>query len=106
MLMILRPPISTLTDSLFPYTARFRSVGDLALYGSQGQDHLRQRFAERCDDGEEAALLFRPVRQAHCNVRDRAYACCGQPKRQDDARFRDRAEAREVRLMALWRDTL
>src|SRR3546814_126236 len=100
-LIIRRPPRSTRTDTLVPYTTLFRS-----LYGSQGQDHLRQRFADRCDDGEEAALLFRPGRQAHCNVRDRAYACGGQPKRQDDARFRDRAEAREVRLMALWLDML
>src|SRR3546814_20880199 len=30
-LMIRRPPRSTRTDTLFPYTTRFRSVGDVAV---------------------------------------------------------------------------
>src|SRR3546814_11459606 len=53
-LMILRPPRSTLTDTLFPYTTLFRSapvdghaaiVGQRAIFGGVGQhlmDHQRQ----------------------------------------------------------------
>src|SRR3546814_2689086 len=38
-LMILRPPRSTLTDTLFPYTTLFRSRGTL-VYGSSGRQPL------------------------------------------------------------------
>src|SRR3546814_1674499 len=32
--MIRRPPISTRTDTLFPYTTRFRSIEDRAIIGA------------------------------------------------------------------------
>src|SRR3546814_18475795 len=35
-LMIRRPPRSTRTDTLFPYTTLFRSVGGLHVYGDVG----------------------------------------------------------------------
>src|SRR3546814_17131481 len=49
--MIRRPPRSTLTDTLFPYTTRFRSVvtqrdgGDLAFGGERGRDSILSRTA-------------------------------------------------------------
>src|SRR3546814_3441858 len=68
--MIRRPPISTLTDTLFPYTSRFRSLGGLLL--DQGflagmGNYLRsevlfaanllpQRRPRDLDAGERAAL--------------------------------------------------
>src|SRR3546814_15421031 len=50
--MILRPPISTRTDTLFPYTTLFRSVrhlraGDVVLPArAHPLDHLRHRGAD------------------------------------------------------------
>src|SRR3546814_5532451 len=41
--MIRRPPRSTRTDTLFPYTTLFRSAPGLELRGRQG-DWLRVRF--------------------------------------------------------------
>src|SRR3546814_1017201 len=39
--MLLRPPRSTRTDTLFPYTTLFRSVGGLALHdGGEGSRWL------------------------------------------------------------------
>src|SRR3546814_12974058 len=40
-LMIRRPPRSTRTDTLFPYTTLFRSVdGRLEVIGTVGQEHV------------------------------------------------------------------
>src|SRR3546814_18706871 len=47
-LMIPLPPISTRTDTLFPYTTLFRSAG-----GSAGGDR-NQRHCLRRDDGDAA----------------------------------------------------
>src|SRR3546814_15564102 len=68
--MIRRPPRSTRPDTLFPYTALFRSVGDLGLPGEVGgggdeSDHLDHALdlVEVTDqrlhrsDGVEATLL-------------------------------------------------
>src|SRR3546814_2428009 len=44
--MILRPPISTRTDTLFPYTTLFRSVAvDGAAQREHDVDRRRRRFA-------------------------------------------------------------
>src|SRR3546814_3891802 len=40
--MIRRPPRSTRTDTLFPYTTRFRSRGE-----QEGRDNARRRYAHR-----------------------------------------------------------
>src|SRR3546814_4201223 len=50
-LMIRRPPRSTRTDTLFPYTTLFRSLGrplGLTLSGNQGSLELRGRGRLRC----------------------------------------------------------
>src|SRR3546814_14017955 len=46
-LMIRRPPRSTRTDTLFPYTTLFRS-GLVAVYLWSFEDVGEQPFAERC----------------------------------------------------------
>src|SRR3546814_9458877 len=60
-LMIRRPPRSTRTDTLFPYTTLFRSVGqavgrDVVAFGQHRLDlqvlvELEQAFVERLGDG-------------------------------------------------------
>src|SRR3546814_20363377 len=40
-LMIRRPPRSTLTDTLFPYTTLFRSRGELTVHTDTGSFNLR-----------------------------------------------------------------
>src|SRR3546814_3510066 len=60
-LMIRRPPRSTRTDTLFPYTTLFRSVGqavgrDVVAFGQHRLDlqvfvELEQTFVERLGDG-------------------------------------------------------
>src|SRR3546814_13924361 len=45
-LMIRRPPRSTRTDTLFPYTTLFRS-GTCRHGGAAGRDHDRDRFRTR-----------------------------------------------------------
>src|SRR3546814_8585225 len=57
-LMIRRPPISTLTDTLFPYTTLFRSVGQGGKAGIERCEIRPRRieqFVEAADD--EIALL-------------------------------------------------
>src|SRR3546814_17038245 len=52
--MIRRPPRSTRTDTLFPYTTLFRSAGDLVI------ERLRNRqgdFRARVGDVEQVDLL-------------------------------------------------
>src|SRR3546814_10839945 len=51
--MILRPPRSTRTDTLFPYTTLFRSAGDLHLHFHVAAAH--RRLALR--GNENVALL-------------------------------------------------
>src|SRR3546814_12733985 len=52
--MIRRPPRSTRTDTLFPYTTLFRSVGRDALEGSPvGRAPCRQPVVEGGDDADQ-----------------------------------------------------
>src|SRR3546814_10828984 len=53
--MILRPPRSTLTDTLFPYTTLFRSAADAADRATGGQ--LRRALASARFDGDAAQLV-------------------------------------------------
>src|SRR3546814_20194536 len=43
--MILRPPRTTCTDTLFPYTTLFRSLGAHMLYGLEPADQAAELFA-------------------------------------------------------------
>src|SRR3546814_18021694 len=68
--MIRRPPISTRTDTLFPYTTLFRSDDALAArvrllrnYGSERKyEHLTAGYNSRLDE-LQAALLSIKLRQ-------------------------------------------
>src|SRR3546814_11489544 len=50
-LLIRRPPISTLTDTLFPYTTLFRSPAFPGIDRNTRQIDVRQRTAFRCLTG-------------------------------------------------------
>src|SRR3546814_6979809 len=41
LLMIRRPPRSTRTDTLFPYTTRFRSAGEQAQFQDQAESRMK-----------------------------------------------------------------
>src|SRR3546814_13071317 len=61
--MVRRPPISTRTDTLFPYTTRFRSVlvqrQDLVLRHQSGLERDRGRAQQRVGGFDRAQLLQR-----------------------------------------------
>src|SRR3546814_1392900 len=63
--MIRRPPRSTRTDTLFPYTTLFRSLGDgvvMTVVEHPGGDHLQQD--QRRDDDQHGAAEQRSRQQA------------------------------------------
>src|SRR3546814_16821487 len=62
-LMILRPPRSTRTDTLFPYTTLFRS-----------SDALRDRRARAAFDNGRLFLVFQPDRARRCDQRAARHA--------------------------------
>src|SRR3546814_17491677 len=58
--MIRRPPRSTRTDTLFPYTTLFRSILSMLRGGQKGAHRrrdVRPRERERQRRGHEAALV-------------------------------------------------
>src|SRR3546814_5637993 len=55
--MIRRPPRSTRTYTLFPYTTLFRSGGD--------REHRRSLPVQTCDDGSHDGGGFRNVAHSH-----------------------------------------
>src|SRR3546814_14420749 len=64
--MIRRPPRSTLTDTLFPYTTLFRS--DVGLQKSGADDDERQRQPEQ---GDRIALLPAVALESHQEMAER-----------------------------------
>src|SRR3546814_3376932 len=54
-LMILRPPRSTRTDTLFPYTTLFRSDRARILAVGEGEPRLRRAARRRGDAGDDFA---------------------------------------------------
>src|SRR3546814_15276322 len=56
-LMIRRPPRSTRTDTLFPYTTLFRSVGDIAVV-TKALAEARPELVARYVQAECAAITF------------------------------------------------
>src|SRR3546814_1034525 len=88
-LMIRRPPRSTRTDTLFPYTTLFRSLGAAVL---------------AIDDVAEAgrALAARPVVQ----LVEEAARLCGGARRRDGANHRaSRSEEHTSELQSLMRNS-
>src|SRR3546814_2221165 len=54
--MILRPPISTPTDTLFPYTPLFRSLVGAEMEGPERHPRFTVHRRERIDDGNDEAI--------------------------------------------------
>src|SRR3546814_9358373 len=73
-LMILRPPRSTRTDTLFPYTTLFRSPAQL------GHETVRRIQSGRSDAPQGQQYEPEPLRQS-----GRIYRSCGQSKECPDA---------------------
>src|SRR3546814_9423708 len=46
---MLRPPMSTRTHTLFPYTTRFRSIAEMHIAISQRRQPLPRQFRQRLD---------------------------------------------------------
>src|SRR3546814_18142000 len=89
--MLQRPPRSTLTDTLFPYTTRFRSQPALVDQDAVAREQLR-RFEIRF--GEERALdAAAPVLQRHEGLRFAALAHAAHLAGDDHGRFRPPAAA-------------
>src|SRR3546814_4536792 len=86
-LMIRRPPRSTRTDTLFPYTTLFRSVGVVGICPSQPEGCNSCRLHPRPD-----------VRREVCVVAENGI--CQRPRRRVD---RDRSEEHTSELQSLMR---
>src|SRR3546814_15326647 len=67
--MIRRTPISTLTDTLFPYTTLFRSPGTLLRHGPDAPN--RRRRAVGAVRAGRARLRQAPARAPDARTRDR-----------------------------------
>src|SRR3546814_20449800 len=78
--MIRRPPRSTRTDTLFPYTTLFRS--DSAGFGAGGRDRICIRRSVRvhhragCAQPESDVLVGRDYRLADRSARAASLHCC------------------------------
>src|SRR3546814_6423631 len=99
--MILRPPISTRTDTLFPYTTLFRSVAEggveVIAEGVELTDHLARQM--RLGDGARAQ--HRPERIAAAGAR----RSCRQAFEHRD-RIGDRLDRHPARRLAHGRPAL
>src|SRR3546814_5260644 len=62
--MILRPPKSTRTDTLFPYTTLFRSRGDFTGLGASEGEFANTHFSSNVADLVAAADHLRRTHQA------------------------------------------
>src|SRR3546814_8923982 len=66
-LMLRRPPRSTRTDTLFPYTTLFRSVAVVARPGADQRDLVHLRYAEQAqrvpvrDEGFDVVAAFKEL---------------------------------------------
>src|SRR3546814_3068005 len=88
--MIRRPPRSTRTDTLFPYTTLFRSFAINMLAGIQGSRH--QLMVVRYLDGNNDKVDFR-----------RAYECVGVLEGQRQTKCLSRSEEHTSELQSLMR---
>src|SRR3546814_5156632 len=89
--MIRRPPRSTRTDTLFPYTTLFRSSCCFLLTGFDTAQHQRQQQADAARHQQQPAALV-PAAQ----MGDQ----CGQARRPDE-----RSEEHTSELQSLMRNS-
>src|SRR3546814_8936523 len=64
-LMIRRPPRSTRTDTLFPYTTLFRSAGGAGPAAVEDQPQAEQAPVGRRHHGDRKSTRLNPVTNAH-----------------------------------------
>src|SRR3546814_3681578 len=94
--MIRRPPISTRTDTLFPYTTLFRSSGPPDRYGGHNIDRLCPRPAARA-----TPHMIGAYERANCRSRD--HRCCLVDHRDHVQRQTSRSEEHTSELQSLMR---
>src|SRR3546814_8982650 len=74
--MIRRPPRSTRTDTLFPYTTRFRSaIGARQKFIDRSHLHINDALLQRSASGQAGCFphgLFRPISIAAAQFGERA----------------------------------
>src|SRR3546814_7803341 len=84
--MLRRPPRSTRTDTLFPYTTLFRSTGHLRGRGGGRQRHLQRhwRAAARlsADHRQDSGVVNR--KKGRLNFRRRALSPCPKERRSEE----------------------
>src|SRR3546814_17196397 len=94
--MILRPPRSTLTDTLFPYATLFRAVGQQQIGGRR--EGTRQRRALLLAARELARIVGKPVAEADRFQAGRgtleSIGAAGELQRDGDVLQRDRKSTR------------
>src|SRR3546814_8655625 len=93
--MIRRPPISTRTDTLFPYTTLFRSIEHRIVLDHAGED----AFGHHLDAGRGTHLVFEADAVAH-RVADSFAACAGHEARRGACRHPPRFEHDDAAVAA------
>src|SRR3546814_10578152 len=91
--MIRRPPISTRTDTLFPYTTLFRSSGRL----------MEWCFGGEADRPWQVALLLLGARNDHLSTSEGLVGCNKSCRQQRRARDTARSEEHTSELQSLMR---
>src|SRR3546814_5352815 len=99
--MLRRPPRSTRTDTLFPYTTLFRSHGDLLRLRERNPDAPQQPSGVRADPPDEPAVAdVGPVRRDQRQLRPAGRHAAGREAaralRPTSARPVARAEGRRL----------
>src|SRR3546814_15265995 len=103
--MILRPPISTRTDTLFPYTTLFRSRRDRLLHLRSGvhldgelrfRHHLHRRRGRRADASRLPHRGSRRAQRLHGRLLPAAVWRAAKRQGKDDVRKINRSEERRV----------
>src|SRR3546814_5812788 len=100
--MIRRPPISTRTDTLFPYTTLFRSDVH-ALHGLGQLDHGERLAPGEEEQGEEAQQHERGAEQRVEEELDRGVLALGSAPDADHEVHRQRSEEHTSELQSLMR---
>src|SRR3546814_15818449 len=67
--MIRRPPRSTRTDTLFPYTTLFRSQAERAVFANSQNAAVRQQGTVARTAGEQALLVATGATEANPDIR-------------------------------------
>src|SRR3546814_8080284 len=97
--MIRRPPRSTRTDTLFPYTTLFRSDGELAAAPGLGNDDLHRTIDDLAIHGAASAVAYARTAEHGSGHRRRRHG--DQAARRD--RHRNRSEEHTSELQSLMR---